>query len=141
MPMTEVVGLGADSPSIGLSEQQAQRILALEGFNDLPAADRRGLGRIVADVLREPMFALLLGAGLLYLLGSRPPHNWPIRRSAAGALAISCSSSNSTLVGFTPVSTLVSNAFISNVALSAGPGRKFFAYCSFSDHYTDTVSS
>src|SRR5215470_5525059 len=68
MSMTEVVRLGADSPSIGLSEQQAQRTLALEGFNDLPAADRRGLGRIVADVLREPMFALLLGAGLLYLL-------------------------------------------------------------------------
>ena len=47
--------------------------LAAEGFNELPRAQppRRPL-RIVLDVLREPMLALLLAGGVVYLLlGSR----------------------------------------------------------------------
>jgi Ca2+-transporting ATPase len=59
----------APEPSSGgLSEEQAQARLRDEGFNDLPSSDRRTLLAIVADVLREPMFALLLGAGAVYLL-------------------------------------------------------------------------
>lgn len=52
----------------GLTESEALRRLAVEGFNDLPATDRRTFLRIVVDVLREPMFALLLGAGAIYLV-------------------------------------------------------------------------
>jgi len=51
----------------GLSEREAALRLARDGPNELPARDRRTSLRIVADVVHEPMFALLLGAGLLYL--------------------------------------------------------------------------
>ncbi|MBX7184653.1 MAG: cation-translocating P-type ATPase [Vicinamibacteria bacterium] len=52
----------------GLSEAEAQARLAAEGFNELPRADRRTPFRIVAEVLREPMLALLLVAGGVYFL-------------------------------------------------------------------------
>lgn len=56
----------------GLSVRDAAQRLRAEGPNELPQLDRRTALRIVADVVREPMFALLLGAGVLYLLiGSR----------------------------------------------------------------------
>jgi hypothetical protein len=60
-----------DTPSVpasGLSESEAQARLKTEGFNELPRPDRRTPLRIVLEVLREPMLALLLGAGLIYLL-------------------------------------------------------------------------
>ena len=52
----------------GLSTVAARTRLAEEGYNELPARDHRSVPRIVADVLREPMFALLLVAGAAYLL-------------------------------------------------------------------------
>ncbi|MDI1285955.1 MAG: cation-translocating P-type ATPase [Reyranella sp.] len=52
----------------GLTEAQALQRLRAEGFNDLPRTDQRTLLRIVGDVLREPMFSLLLGAGAIYLV-------------------------------------------------------------------------
>ncbi len=52
----------------GLSEDEARTRLRLDGFNDLPSTDRRSLLAIVTGVLREPMFALLLGAGAIYLM-------------------------------------------------------------------------
>ncbi len=56
----------------GLSGREAAQRLRAEGPNALPELDRRTASRIIADVMREPMFALLLGAGVLYLLiGSR----------------------------------------------------------------------
>ncbi|TWI17296.1 Ca2+-transporting ATPase [Mesorhizobium tianshanense] len=42
--------------------------LKSEGFNELPHPDRRTALRIVFEVLREPMLALLLGGGAVYLL-------------------------------------------------------------------------
>lgn len=54
--------------ALGLTEVQARQRLRAEGFNDLPRSDQRTLLRIVGDVLREPMFALLLGAGAIYLV-------------------------------------------------------------------------
>ena len=54
--------------SAGLTEEQAQARLRLDGFNDLPSPDRRTFLHIIGDVLREPMFALLLGAGAVYLV-------------------------------------------------------------------------
>jgi Ca2+-transporting ATPase len=56
------------APPVGLTEAQAQARLHTEGFNDLPKADHRTFLRIIGDVLREPMFALLLGAGVIYLV-------------------------------------------------------------------------
>ena len=56
------------SDQVGLTEEQAKHRLRSDGFNDLPSADHRTLLRIVGEVLREPMFALLLGAGAVYLV-------------------------------------------------------------------------
>lgn len=52
----------------GLSQADAQARLQADGFNELPLGDGRGILRIVVDVLREPMFSLLLAAGAIYLL-------------------------------------------------------------------------
>ncbi len=56
------------SPVLGLSEADAAARLKTEGANELPRTGRRTLPLIVVDVIREPMFALLLGAGMIYLL-------------------------------------------------------------------------
>ena len=56
-------------PSIrGLSETDAQARLKTEGYNELPRPDRRTPLRIIIEVMREPMLALLLGGGVIYLL-------------------------------------------------------------------------
>lgn len=52
----------------GLSEGDAQVRLKTEGPNELPRPDRRTPLRIILEVLREPMLALLLGGGAIYLL-------------------------------------------------------------------------
>jgi len=55
----------------GLSAREAAERLRAEGPNALPELERRTALRIIVEVVREPMFALLLGAGVLYLvLGS-----------------------------------------------------------------------
>ena len=55
------------SPLRGLTEAEAAARLAAEGFNELPQPDRRTFFRIVWEVLREPMLALLVAAGGVYL--------------------------------------------------------------------------
>jgi Ca2+-transporting ATPase len=55
------------APRVGLSDSEAAQRLAADGPNDLPRPGRRSHLRIIADVLREPMFALLLGASVLYV--------------------------------------------------------------------------
>ncbi|MBB6250102.1 cation-translocating P-type ATPase [Nitrospirillum iridis] len=57
----------ADIPA-GLTDAEAASRLATEGPNELPRPDRRSLLRIILDTLREPMFGLLVAAGLIYLL-------------------------------------------------------------------------
>ncbi|RWH81300.1 MAG: cation-translocating P-type ATPase [Mesorhizobium sp.] len=54
--------------SPGLSEVEARARLLAEGFNELPATGRRTPLRIALEVMREPMLALLLGGGAVYLL-------------------------------------------------------------------------
>jgi Ca2+-transporting ATPase len=54
--------------SHGLSQQEAAARLEAEGANELPVAGRRTPWKIIREVVTEPMFALLLGAGLVYLL-------------------------------------------------------------------------
>lgn len=51
----------------GLSAAEAERRLASEGPNELPQPAPRTFMRVVIDVLREPMFALLLAGGGIYL--------------------------------------------------------------------------
>ncbi len=52
----------------GLSSSEASARLAADGPNELAKAGRRSALRIVGEVLREPMLALLLVGGIAYLL-------------------------------------------------------------------------
>jgi P-type Ca2+ transporter type 2C len=52
----------------GLSVAQAAQRLQQDGPNLLPGEHRRGLRHIAWETLQDPMFALLLAAGALYLL-------------------------------------------------------------------------
>ncbi len=52
----------------GLTEQQALALLKAEGPNELPQGVKRSFLVITAEVLREPMFALLLLAGAVYFV-------------------------------------------------------------------------
>ncbi|HEY3296050.1 MAG TPA: cation-translocating P-type ATPase [bacterium] len=52
----------------GLSEQEAARRLVEEGYNELPSSKRRSIFAIAWDVVREPMFLLLVACGTIYLL-------------------------------------------------------------------------
>jgi Ca2+-transporting ATPase len=51
----------------GLTEADVQARLKTEGYNELPRPDRRTPLRIIFEVVREPMLALLLGGGVIYL--------------------------------------------------------------------------
>ena len=55
-------------PPQGLSPREAAQRLIAEGPNTLPLTPPRNLGLRVLDLLREPMFALLVLAALLYML-------------------------------------------------------------------------
>ena len=54
-------------PFSGLTEADAAARLQAEGHNELPQPDRRTPFRIAIEVLREPMLALLLVGGIVYL--------------------------------------------------------------------------
>jgi Ca2+-transporting ATPase len=53
---------------IGLTTREAERILGEEGPNELPSSKQRGSLRIALDVMREPMFLLLVACGAIYLM-------------------------------------------------------------------------
>jgi Ca2+-transporting ATPase len=52
----------------GLSSQEAATRLREEGFNELPSSKRRSIFSIAFDVVREPMFLLLVACGTIYLI-------------------------------------------------------------------------
>ena len=52
----------------GLTTEGAQAVLRADGPNTLPEPERRGQLRIAIEVLREPMLALLVLSGLIYLV-------------------------------------------------------------------------
>ena len=80
-----------DSVTSGLSSAEARARLALDGPNELPTGDRRTGLRILVDVVKEPMLALLLAGGTIYaLLGET--------RDAAVLLVFACLSVIITLV-------------------------------------------
>ena len=52
----------------GLTAAEAAARQASEGYNELDGGPGRSFLKIALEVLREPMFLLLLGAGSIYLL-------------------------------------------------------------------------
>lgn len=62
--MTVSAGPGAQ----GLTSAEAKRRLAAEGPNTLPGATRRSALAIALEVVREPMFLLLVAGALIYLM-------------------------------------------------------------------------
>ncbi len=52
----------------GLSEQEAAERLAREGHNELPSTKQRSIFAIALDVVRQPMFILLVACGTIYLI-------------------------------------------------------------------------
>lgn len=56
----------------GLGEEEAASRLKAEGYNELPRHGHRTALAIVLEVLREPMLALLLAGGAIYLLLGNP---------------------------------------------------------------------
>jgi Ca2+-transporting ATPase len=58
----------ASAPLTGLSASEAASRLAADGPNELSARRRPTLGATLREVLREPMFLLLIAAGILYLV-------------------------------------------------------------------------
>ena len=57
---------------IGLTEAQAAQRLREDGYNELPSSRRRNVLAIVFEVVREPMFLLLIACGVVYLLLGEP---------------------------------------------------------------------
>ena len=51
----------------GLTEHEARRLLLQHGPNELPSAGRRQVFAIALEVVREPMFLLLLAGAAIYL--------------------------------------------------------------------------
>jgi Ca2+-transporting ATPase len=52
----------------GLTEAEVQDRLEKDGPNELPTARKRRIWHIMLDVVREPMFLLLIACGVLYLI-------------------------------------------------------------------------
>ena len=67
--MSTLSGRGLDAGSIqGLSESEAAKRLKEDGYNELPSTKRRSFFTIAYEVVREPMFLLLIGGGIIYLM-------------------------------------------------------------------------
>ena len=64
----DVAPASADDMLKGLSDEQVRERHSRYGPNELPHRDERSILRILGEVLREPMLALLLAAGFAYLL-------------------------------------------------------------------------
>ena len=58
---------------VGLREEESRTRFEQEGPNELPAQQQRKLFAIALEVAREPMFLMLVAAGVLYLLMGELP--------------------------------------------------------------------
>ena len=56
----------------GLSEDEARRNIAEDGLNEIASQEKRSLFAIAIEVVREPMFLMLVAAGGLYLVMGSP---------------------------------------------------------------------
>ena len=52
----------------GLSETEAAARFSAEGYNELPRARQRTIPRIAFEILKEPMFGLLIASGAIYFV-------------------------------------------------------------------------
>lgn len=52
----------------GLSSSEAKQRLSADGYNELPSAKAKNIWQIAFEVMKEPMFLLLIGSGILYIL-------------------------------------------------------------------------
>lgn len=52
----------------GLSASEAQAKLKLVGYNELPSSKPKNVGKIALEVMKEPMFLLLIACGVLYII-------------------------------------------------------------------------
>ncbi|MFN5025394.1 MAG: cation-translocating P-type ATPase [Bacteroidota bacterium] len=52
----------------GITDARAGELLKKYGYNELPAARPKHVGQIAAEVIKEPMFILLIGCSILYML-------------------------------------------------------------------------
>ncbi len=52
----------------GLSEAEAAERLKNDGYNELQSSKQRSIFSIAIDVVREPMFLLLVACGIIYLI-------------------------------------------------------------------------
>jgi Ca2+-transporting ATPase len=55
-------------PLQGLNEQEVMERLATNGYNELPSARRSTILHILWEIVRQPMFLMLIACGILYLL-------------------------------------------------------------------------
>lgn len=53
---------------IGLKNSEVEERLKTEGYNELPSSKKRNVFTIAIEVVKEPMFLLLVACGVLYLL-------------------------------------------------------------------------
>jgi Ca2+-transporting ATPase len=53
---------------VGLTKAEVEQRLKTIGYNELPATNRRRMWQIAFDVVREPMFLLLLASGIIYII-------------------------------------------------------------------------
>jgi Ca2+-transporting ATPase len=72
----------------GLSPAEAAHKLVEYGPNELPQARRRNFARILVETGREPMFLMLLGAALLYLVFGDVGQGVFMLAGAGGALSL-----------------------------------------------------
>ena len=71
--MAPALTLSGRSPlDAGLSDEEAASRLRRDGFNELPSAHPRTLFAMAFEVVREPMFVLLIAAGATYMLLGDP---------------------------------------------------------------------
>ncbi len=52
----------------GLSEQEAIALLKKDGYNELPSAEARNFLAIAWDTIKDPIFLLLVGGGIVYFI-------------------------------------------------------------------------
>jgi Ca2+-transporting ATPase len=52
----------------GLTSAEAAEALKKNGYNELPSAKPKNIGRIALEVMKEPMFLLLISCGTLYMV-------------------------------------------------------------------------
>ncbi len=52
----------------GLSSVEAAEKIRTEGYNELPESKKHGIFGIIVEVIKEPMFILLVASGLIYFI-------------------------------------------------------------------------